>query len=127
MALSGCCGRLPLSFNYSIIVCARAEKDCPKTFPGVAKVLGAQGRDSIVPKLARYLESQRAQGRLEFEDAGTAVDALIGLAIGLAIGDQQVRRLLGVLPMLEPEQIGSRAERAVRSFLTLFGRKRSTL
>ena len=22
-------------FNYSIIVCARAEKDCPKTFPGV--------------------------------------------------------------------------------------------
>jgi arsenate reductase len=35
MALSGCCGRLPLSFNYSIIVCARAEKDCPKTFPGV--------------------------------------------------------------------------------------------
>jgi hypothetical protein len=123
MALSGCCGRLPLSFNHSIIVCARAEKDCPKTFPGVAKVLGAQGRDSIVPKLARYLESQRAQGRLEFEDAGTAVDALIGLAIG----DQQVRRLLGVLPMLEPEQIGSRAERAVRSFLTLFGRKRSTL
>ena len=123
MALSGCCGRLPLSFNYSIIVCARAEKDCPKTFPGVAKVVGAQGRDSIVPKLARYLESQRAQARLEFEDARTAVDALIGLAIS----DQQVRRLLGVLPMLEPEPIGSRAERAVRSFLTLFGRKRSTL
>lgn len=23
-------------FNYLIIVCARAEKDCPKTFPGVA-------------------------------------------------------------------------------------------
>jgi arsenate reductase (thioredoxin) len=22
-------------FNYSIIVCARAEQDCPKTFPGV--------------------------------------------------------------------------------------------
>ena len=24
-----------MGFNYSIIVCARAEKDCPKTFPGV--------------------------------------------------------------------------------------------
>jgi arsenate reductase (thioredoxin) len=24
-----------VGFNYSIIVCARAEKDCPKTFPGV--------------------------------------------------------------------------------------------
>lgn len=23
-----------VGFNYSIIVCARAEKDCPKTFPG---------------------------------------------------------------------------------------------
>ena len=25
-----------VGFNYSIIVCARAEKDCPKTFPGIA-------------------------------------------------------------------------------------------
>jgi arsenate reductase (thioredoxin) len=24
-----------VGFNYSIIVCARAERDCPKTFPGV--------------------------------------------------------------------------------------------
>ena len=24
-----------VGFNHSIIVCARAEKDCPKTFPGV--------------------------------------------------------------------------------------------
>jgi arsenate reductase (thioredoxin) len=24
-----------MGFNYSIIVCARAERDCPKTFPGV--------------------------------------------------------------------------------------------
>jgi arsenate reductase len=24
-----------MGFNYAIIVCARAEKDCPKTFPGV--------------------------------------------------------------------------------------------
>jgi arsenate reductase len=25
-----------MGFNYAIIVCARAEKDCPKTFPGAA-------------------------------------------------------------------------------------------
>ncbi len=24
-----------VGFNYSIVVCARAEKNCPKTFPGV--------------------------------------------------------------------------------------------
>jgi hypothetical protein len=38
----------------------------------------------------------------------------------LAISDQQVRRLLGVLPMPEPAEIEARAERAVRSFLSLF-------
>ena len=25
-----------IGFNYSIVVCARAEKDCPKTFPGAS-------------------------------------------------------------------------------------------
>ncbi len=89
----------------------------------LAKVLAVQGRGSIVPKLERYLESLRAQGRLEFEDAGAAVDALIGLVIG----DQQVRRLLGVLAMPKPEQIEARAERAVSGFLTLFVRDGSTM
>ncbi|MBA3426030.1 MAG: arsenate reductase ArsC [Rubrobacteraceae bacterium] len=28
-----------VGFNYLIIVCARAEKDCPKTFPGVGTTL----------------------------------------------------------------------------------------
>jgi hypothetical protein len=42
----------------------------------------------------RYLEGQRERGRLEFEEAGEAIDAIVGLTIG----DQQVRRLLGVLP-----------------------------
>jgi hypothetical protein len=42
----------------------------------------------------RYLEGQRERGRLEFEEAGEAIDAIIGLTIG----GQQVGRLLGVLP-----------------------------
>jgi len=28
-----------VGFNYLIIVCARAERDCPKTFPGVGTTL----------------------------------------------------------------------------------------
>ena len=28
-----------MGFNYLIIVCARAEKECPKTFPGVGTTL----------------------------------------------------------------------------------------
>ena len=90
--------------------------------PTFAQILAAKGRDTVVPKPGRYLEGQRERGRLDFEDVGMAVDVLIGLTIA----DQQVRRLLGVLPIPGPEQIESRAERAVRDFLTLFGRERST-
>jgi AcrR family transcriptional regulator len=104
------------------VVINRAAISEASSDPTFAEVLAAQGRGSVVPKLVRYLEGQRERGRLEFEAAGAAIDALIGLAIG----DQQVRRLLGVLPMPEPEQIEARAERAVRDFLTLFGRERST-
>ena len=108
--------------DRAVVINRAAISEAPSD-PTLAKVLSAQGRGSTVPKLERYLESQRAQGRLDFEGAGTAVDALIGLVIG----DQQVRRLLGVLAMPEPEQIEARAERAVRGFLTLFGQDRFTL
>jgi AcrR family transcriptional regulator len=90
--------------------------------PTFAQILATQGRGRVVPKLVRYLEGQRERGHLHFEEAEAAIDTLIGLAIG----DQQVRRLLGVLLMPGPEQIEARAERAVEQFLTLFGRERST-
>jgi AcrR family transcriptional regulator len=89
--------------------------------PTFAQILATKGRGSVLPKLERYLEGQRERGLLDFEDAGRTIDTLIGLTIA----DQQVRRLLGVLPMPGPEQIEARAERAVRDFLTLFGRERS--
>ncbi len=90
--------------------------------PTFAQILAAKGRDTVVPKLERYLEGQRERGHLDFEDAGAAVDALIGLAIG----DQQLRRLLGVLPIPKEEQIEARAGRTVEQFLALFGRDPST-
>jgi AcrR family transcriptional regulator len=104
------------------VVINRAAISEATSDPTFARILAAQGRSSVVPNLELYLEGQRERGRLEFEDAKRAVDALIGLAIG----DQQVRRLLGVLPMPEPEQIEARAEQAVRDFLTLFGGERSS-
>ena len=90
--------------------------------PTFAQILATQGRGSVVPKLVRYLEGQREGGHLHFEEAEAAIDTLIGLAIG----DQQVRRLLGVLPMPGPEQVEARAEGTVEQFLTLLGRERST-
>jgi AcrR family transcriptional regulator len=104
------------------VVINRAAISEATSDPTFARILATQGRGTVVPKLERYLEGQRERGRLEFAETGTAIDALIGLAIG----DQQVRRLLGVLPMPEPEQIEARAERTVEQFLTLFRREGST-
>jgi AcrR family transcriptional regulator len=106
--------------DRAVVINRAAISEAP-TDPTFAQILATQGRGTMVPKLERYLEGQRERGRLVFEDTGAAVDVLIGLSIG----DQQVRRLLGVLPMPEPQQIEERAERAVRGFLTLFGRDRS--
>jgi AcrR family transcriptional regulator len=99
----------------SVVINRAAISEAPvdQTF---ARILAEKGRGSIVPKLERYLEAQRARGRLDFGEAGAAAEALIGLSIG----DLQVRRLLGVVPVLEPEQIEARAERAVQGFLTMF-------
>jgi AcrR family transcriptional regulator len=106
--------------DRAVVINRAAIAEVPSD-PTFAQILAAKGGNTVVPRLERYLERQREQGRLDFEDAGVAVDALIGLTIG----DQQVRRLLGVLPMPEPEQIEARAERAMRDFLKLFGRERS--
>ena len=105
------------------VVINRAAISEATSDPTFARILATQGRGSVVPKLVRYLEGQRERGRLEFAEVGTAIDTIIGLAIG----DQQVRRLLGVLAMPELEQMEARAERAVRSFLRLFGREDSTI
>ncbi len=99
----------------SVVINRAAISEAPAD-PSFAQVLAAGGRDTVVSKLARYLEGQRSRGRLDFADPEAAIDALLGLIIG----DQQIRRLLGVLPMPEPDQIEARAERAVRDFLTLF-------
>ncbi len=101
------------------VVINRAAISEAASDPTFARILATQGRGSVVLKLERYLEGQRERGRLEFEEAEAAIDAIIGLAIG----DQQVRRLLGVLPMPETEQMEARAERAARMFLMLFGRE----
>ncbi len=101
------------------VVINRAAISEAASNPTFARILATQGRGSVVLKLERYLEGQRERGRLEFEEAEAAIDAIIGLAIG----DQQVRRLLGVLPRPETEQMEARAERAARMFLMLFGRE----
>jgi len=84
--------------------------------PAFARILTSRGRGSVVPKLVRYLEEQRARGRFRFQDAEYAAEVFVGLIVG----DQQVRRLLGSLPEPEPAQVEARAKRAVEAFRKLF-------
>src|SRR3712207_6402073 len=86
--------------DRAVVINRAAISEAP-TDPTFARVLAAKGRDNVVPKLERYLEEQRERALLEVEEAATAIDALIGRAIS----DQQIRRLLGVLPMPEPYRI----------------------
>jgi AcrR family transcriptional regulator len=112
---------LRLLLGERAVVINRAAISEAGADPTFARILTAGGRSSIVPKLESYLEGQRSRGRLDFGpfgDASAAAEALIGLTIG----DRQVRRLLGTLPMPEPEQIEALAERAVAGFLKLFAR-----
>ena len=87
--------------------------------PAFAQILTSRGRGSVVPKLEGYLEEQRARGRLRFQDAGYAAEVLIGLVVG----DQQVRRLLGSLTEPGPEEAEERADQAVGAFLAIFGKR----
>lgn len=104
----------------SVVINRVAISEAP-TDPTFARVLAASGRGAVVPKLMLYLESQRERGRLDFEDAREAAEVLIGLTMG----DQQIRRLLGVLPAPEGAQVQSRAQVAVARFLTLYAPCRS--
>ena len=59
-----------MGFNYSIIVCARAEKDCPKTFPGVGTRLvwvfdDPRGED--VPEEKRLEKFREVRDEIEFK------------------------------------------------------------
>lgn len=99
----------------AIIINRVAISEFP-TDPTFARILASRGRGSVVPRFARYLEEQKARGRLSFRDAGVAAEVFVGLVVG----DQQVRRLLGSLPEPEPAQVEARAGRAVEAFLTLF-------
>ena len=89
--------------------------------PSLARILAARGRESVTPRLARYLEAQKNAGTLDFPDAGTAVETLIGLTIT----DRQVRRLLGTLPEPDERELQSRAQRAVDDFIKLYAPGRS--
>jgi len=62
-----------VGFNYLIIVCARAERDCPKTFPGVGTTLtwifdDPRGED--VPEGERLEKFREVRDEIELKIKG---------------------------------------------------------
>ncbi|MGC2857396.1 TetR/AcrR family transcriptional regulator [Novispirillum sp. DQ9] len=103
-------GEAALVVNRAAIAEAAAD-------PALGRLLVARGRDSTLPRLVRYLDGQRAAGRLRCDDATEAAEVLVALCMG----DTQVRRLLGVLPQPDDATMARRAESATRRFLALYG------
>lgn len=109
---------LRLLLGERSVVINRAAMSEAAMDPTFAQILSAEGRGSVVPKLASYLKAQTEQGSLHLEnlgDSATAAEALIGLTVG----DLQVRRLLGALAEPDLDWIEARADRAADTFLCL--------
>lgn len=103
-------GEAALVVNRAAIAEAAAE-------PSLGRLLVEKGRQSTLPLLVRYLDSQAAVGRLTCQDGAEAAETLVALTIG----DAQIRRLLGVLPPLSEDTMRARADSATRRFLALYG------
>ena len=81
------------------------------------RILVRAGRETTGPLVLRYLETQRASGRLDFSSAEEAFEVFLGLLLR----DRQVRVLLGVAAMPSEEEVDDLAARSVAYFMRLFG------
>jgi AcrR family transcriptional regulator len=74
----------------------------------LGRTIAASGREHIVPLLERLFAGAAAAGRL----AGRTPVEAAELYISLLIGDLQIRRVIGVAPAPDEDEIARRAERA---------------
>ena len=79
--------------------------------------LSRAGRSNVAPLIARTFELARERGELSFDKTGEVVD----IYISLLIGDLQIRRAIGVLPLLSGREVEMRAGRALRVLKILYG------
>ncbi len=75
------------------------------------------GRGAIAPLLQSLIRRALASDALSAPSAATATEWLLGLLIG----DQQIRRVIGALPPLAPKAIQARAATALAAFRQLCG------
>ncbi|WP_187431201.1 hypothetical protein ROLI_013500 [Roseobacter fucihabitans] len=79
--------------------------------------LSRAGREAVFPLLEQVLLRAKDEGKLHFDHSGEAV----GLYLDLLLGDQQIRRVIGRLPVPSKTFIADRSSRAVSHLRTLLG------
>lgn len=75
----------------------------------LARELTQAGRDTVALLIADVFVKARDAGILEFDDAAEAV----GLYLDLLVGDLQIRRVLGAVPVMKQPEIEHRAAAAL--------------
>lgn len=103
-------GDAALAVNRAAIAEAAAD-------PALGRLLADGGRNRSLPRLATYLERQAKAHALRLDDPAEAAATFVALVIG----DLQIRRLLGALPMPDEDAIAARTGQATAKFLTLYG------
>lgn len=78
-------------------------------------LIARSGRETIVPLIAAVLEHARVAGVLAIED----IDEAAATYVNLLIGDVQIRRTIGVIAPLSPQEARARGERAVAQLVRL--------
>lgn len=107
---------LSLLLSDNAVAINRAAISEARADPTLARTLARSGRDATLPAFVAFLEKRKREGALRFDSAGQTAENFLGLLLG----DAQVRRLLGVLPVPGKVWVRSRAVDATRAFLRLY-------
>ena len=83
----------------------------------LGEALSQAGREAVFPLLEQVLLRAREEGQLAFEQTGPAV----GLYLDLLIGDLQIRRVIGRLPIPSEAFCKDRSARALHCLRQLLG------
>lgn len=79
-------------------------------------LLARHGREEVAPRLDRLLLRAKEVGQVSFDTVAEARDTYFNLLIG----DLQVRRVTGAMPVPTDEMIAKRSARALACFLQLY-------
>jgi len=77
--------------------------------------IAEQGRETVVPLIAKVLEAARASNAIAFDDIADAAD----LYVRLLVGDLQIRRVIGRLDVPDASFCDARGQAATRDLVKL--------